>query len=245
MKTFFYTSLIFLFFYGCQKEDKLSFEIQIIENENCEDCPKVFIEMPKALEQNQLSTAINTALKEEVISLLSFDSDEDINSVQKAIKSFNQEYTELQKLYTDETADWEADIKGVISFEDEQYITIVINSHLFTGGAHGYTSTRFLNFDKLGGTEMDNNELFESPSAFSKYAENLFRKAEKIPEDKPINHTGFMFERDSFHLPENIGFTEKGLKLLYNPYEVASFSDGIIEIDIPHSEIKKYLVQKP
>lgn len=232
-------------FYGCQREDKLSYEKQIIENKNCSDCPKVLIEIPKAIEHTKLSSSINTALKEELISLLSFDSEEDINSVQKAIKSFNQEYTELQKLYTDETADWEADIKGVVSFEDQQFITLKLNSYLFTGGAHGYTSTRFLNFDKLSGIEINTNKLFRSPEEFSKYAESLFRKAEKIPENKSINHTGFMFERDSFYLPENIGFTKKGLKLLYNPYEVASFADGIIELDIPHSEIKKYLVQKP
>ena len=245
MKAFFYVLLIFLFFLGCQKEVKHSFEKHIIENKNCADCPKVSIEIPKALDQTTLSKTINTALEEELIAILSFDSEEEIDSIEKALKSFNDGYFQLQELYEDEPNDWEADIKGLVSFEDSQFITITLDSYLFTGGAHGYSSTRFLNFNKLTANEIDNEGLFENSLKFSKFAESLFRKAEKIPEEKSINHTGFMFERDSFYLPENIGFTKKGLKLLYNPYEVASFSDGIIEIEIPHKEIKKYLVQKP
>ncbi len=245
MKAFFYALLTFLFFLGCQKKDKHNFEKQIIENENCTNCPKISIEIPKALDQTMLSKAINTALEEELIAILSFDSEEEINTIEKALKSFNDGYFQLQEIYEDEPTNWEANIKGLVSFEDSQFITITLNSYLFTGGAHGYSSMRFLNFDKLSGNEIDNEALFENSLEFSDYVESLFRKAEKIPKEKSINHTGFMFERDSFYLPENIGFTKSGLKLLYNPYEVASFSDGIIEIEISHKEIKKYLVQKP
>ena len=73
----------------------------------------------------------------------------------------------------------------------------------------------------------------------------MFRQKEGIPKDKSINHTGFMFEQDSFYLPENMGFTKEGLKLLYNPYEVASYADGPIEFTLTHAEIKKYLAIQP
>jgi len=121
----------------------------------------------------------------------------------------------------------------------------VLHSYIYTGGAHGYTSKRFLNFDKKKGVELDNSELFKNVEDFRIFAEEMFREKEEIPKDKSINYTGFMFEQDSFHLPENMGFTQKGLKLLYNPYEVASYSDGTIELVLPHSEIKRYLAKKP
>jgi hypothetical protein len=53
-----------------------------------------------------------------------------------------------------------------------------------------------------------------------------------------------MFEKDSFYLPENIGFTKEGVKLLYNQYEVASYADGTIELTLPYNEVKKYLSTK-
>jgi hypothetical protein len=64
---------------------------------------------------------------------------------------------------------------------------------------------------------------------------------EKIPEGEPINSTGYMFERDTFYLPQNIGFTQDGVKLLYNEYEVASYADGPVELLLPYKEVKKYL----
>ena len=159
--------------------------------------------------------------------------------------SFKNGYLELQELYDDETTAWEAKIDGTVTFEDDNILTIALNSYLFTGGAHGYISKRFLNFNKKKGVELENWQLFIDEEDFRVFAEAVFREKQQIPKDKPINHTGFMFEQDSFYLPENIGFTKDGLKLLYNPYEVASYADGAIEILISHEAVKKYLTKKP
>jgi len=119
-----------------------------------------------------------------------------------------------------------------------------LNSYLFTGGAHGYTTRTFLNFNKRKGKEIENWELFKDLEHFKNFAEAKFRFQEDIPANNPINSTGFMFEQDEFYLPENIGFTEKGLVLLYNQYEVASYADGAIELVLPYGEVKKYLTKK-
>ena len=88
---------------------------------------------------------------------------------------------------------------------------------------------------------MEDWELFEDKEGFEQYAETQFRLQQNIPVNNPINSTGFMFEKNHFYLPENIGFTEKGLKLLYNQYEVASFADGPIELTLPYKDIQKFL----
>lgn len=245
MKSIFYYFLVFLLLFGCQNETKLAFEPYVFENESCDDCPEVSIAIPKALGSSKISKTINTALKEELISLLSFDDEIEVASMNDALKSFKNGYLELQELYDDEPTGWEAKIGASISYEDANFITIILDSYLFTGGAHGYTSKRFLNFDKKKGIELENTELFKSDEDFTAFAEEMFRQKEAIPKGKSINYTGFMFEQDSFYLPENIGFTKDGLKLLYNPYEVASYADGAIELVLPHSEVKEYLTKKP
>ncbi len=230
---------------GCKNESKLTFEPQTISNEACLNCPEITIQIPKALDKTKIAETINTAIEEEIISLLLYDDELEVSTVQDALVSFKNGYLELQKLYSDETTKWEASIQGEITYEDKNLLTIVLNTYLFTGGAHGYTSKQFLNFEKSKAAEIDNSELFSNQADFRMYAESIFRKREQIPRGESINSTGFMFENDSFHLPENIGFTEKGLTLLYNPYEVASFADGTIELVLPHTEVKKYLKQKP
>ena len=75
-------------------------------------------------------------------------------------------------------------------------------------------------------------------------AEAKFRSQEKIPASEPINSTGFMFDGETFYLPENIGFTQEGIQLLYNQYEVASYADGPIVLTLSYKEVKDYLTVK-
>lgn len=187
---------------------------------------------------------VNDALKEEVISLLTFDEDEQPEDIPEAVSSFRKGFEKLQEEFPDETAPWEARIEARVSFENRGLISIALDSYIFTGGAHGYGATRFLNFEKKSGQELDNSQLFNNHRKFAEFAEIQFRSQQNIPKDQAINSTGFMFERNEFYLPENIGFTEKGLKLLYNPYEVASYADGAIGLLLPYKDIRKFLVLK-
>lgn len=244
MKTSVTYIVLFLMLIGCQKAKKLTFEPLDLDETRCSQCPEVTIHIPNALENSKAATTINTALKEEIIELLNYDEDDQASSIKDAVKSFSDGYWELKKLYPEEATAWEAKIEGKITYEDPVLLTIELNSYLFTGGAHGYTSRRFLNFDKIKGKELENWQLFQDREDFQEFAERKFRNQEDIPLEEPINSTGFMFEKDSFYLPENIGFTEEGIKLLYNPYEVASYADGPIVLTLPFKDVEPYLVSK-
>ncbi|MEM9362878.1 MAG: DUF3298 and DUF4163 domain-containing protein [Bacteroidota bacterium] len=232
--------LFILSLLGCENDAKLTFGTFELSKASCEDCPQVQITLPEALDNTNLAKTINTALKEEVIALLSFEEEKDIDSVGHAVESFVTNFHDLKKKFQDEVP-WEAKITGDVVYEDTQMLTLVLNAYVFTGGAHGYNSTSFLNFDKLKGTELENWELFEDEEAFSHFAETKFRIQEKIPQDENINATGFMFDGDVFHLSENIGYVPEGIQLIYNQYEVASYADGPIVLTIPFVEINKYL----
>lgn len=229
---------------GCTDENQLVLEPVQITNSNCKDCPNMSITYPRVIEDTQLGKSINSSVEEEIIALLTFSDTLEVTSVQEAITSFTNGYTELKTVYPKEVIDWEARIEAMVSFENTKIISIQMDSYLFTGGAHGYASTQFLNFDKEKGIEIDTEAFFKDLLEFRNYAESKFRAQEKIPEDAPINSTGFMFEQDSFYLPENIGLTSKGILLLYNQYEVASYADGQIELLIPYSEAKNFLTKK-
>jgi len=241
MRIFLNYLVLLIFLIGCNQSNNLSLENIKLENKSCENCPLVIINIPKATEKDRISDAINTGLQEEIIAELTFDEEDEVADIEDAINSFISGYRDIQKKHPEEVAAWEARINAVVSYEDRQMITIKLDTYLFTGGAHGYGATRFLNFNKNKGSEIEDWELFIDKEDFVRFAENKFRKQEKIPKDESINSTGYMFERDSFYLPENIGFTREGIKLLYNQYEVASYAAGPIELVLPYKEVKKYL----
>ncbi|WP_190810144.1 DUF3298 and DUF4163 domain-containing protein [Flagellimonas sp. S3867] len=244
MRKVIYLLLLFLPILGCENGDKLTFEPIHLTNEVCEGCPKIEIAIPKALDETIISNKINTALEEEIILLLSFDEEQEITSINDAIISFTKSFKELKSKFPDETVGWEASVESDISYEDNDMLTLEFNAYTFTGGAHGYGSTSFLNFDKRKAVELENWELFDDLEGFLKFAEIKFRIQEDIPQDVNINATGFMFERDAFHLSENIGYTAKGIALIYNQYEVASYADGPINLTLPYAEVNKYLKRK-
>jgi len=244
------TPFIYLFLLGllisCKNERQLTLAYEKFSGEACGRCPQISVDIPLVAEKSKLAERINSGITEEISSILLFGENEELRniSVDKAISSFIAAHDEIKALYADETELWEAKIKGKVTYEDKNTLTIALNSYLFTGGAHGYKSIRFLNFDKETGKTLEEWQIFNDKSAFKSLAENAFRKVEGIPLNESINSTGFMFERDSFSLPENIGFTQNGIKLLYNQYEVASYADGPIEILLPYKETQKFLRNK-
>ena len=237
--------LLFVFlFIACQEEKTLVFEALILDETRCSECPEVVINIPKAVEKSKVGETINSSIQEEIIEILNYDDENDATTIKDAVKTFSQGYWDLKKLYPEETTVWEATIDGLVTFEDDSIITIELNTYLFTGGAHGYSSKRYLNFDKSNGVELENWQLFQDRKNFESFAEQKFRDQEQIPTEEPINSTGLMFERDRFYLPENIGFTTEGIKLHYNPYEVASYADGPIEVTLPFKEVEPFLTKR-
>ena len=239
-----YYLLISLLLLGCKNEEKLTIEPVHIANENCADCPIIDITLPKVLDRSKVGRTLETSLREEVIMLLTFDEELEATTIDEAVASFNEGYSGLKDKFEDETAEWEAKINAQVSHDDKNLLTVHLDSYLFTGGAHGYKAIRYLNFDKKKGKELENWELFKNLPDFEKFAEEKFRSKENILKGTSINSTGFMFEKDVFYLPENMGFTDKGLHLVYNPYEVASYADGPIDLLLPYAEIKNFLAYK-
>lgn len=233
--------LSFILLCSCVSDEKLTFNTEHFSNEACEECAIVDIELPVPTQNRKIGRTISNSMNEEVIALLLFEEKKSIRTIPQAINSFESGYKDLIREFPDESIPWEARIKGEVIYENQHLISIRLNSYLFTGGAHGYGSTHFLNFNKKNGEELGRNDLIKNRDKFEEFAEMKFRKQESIPDGASINSTGFMFDRDDFYLPENIGFTEEGLQLLYNPYEVASYADGVIELTLPYKEVQEFL----
>lgn len=243
--------LLFLFIIACKSDQKepaspLFFQnASVVERsgEDCDlpesDCASISLFFPTASGGTEdLSEEINNHIKDHIITLVSSEENPEVSTLEELSAQFILEYEATKEDFTSEPA-WETYIFSRIYYKDEILISIGFNSEVFMGGAHGYRGISFLNIDPRSGELYSRNDLF-TPE-FRKFAERKFREDQGIAEEENINSSGFWFEDERFQLPENIGFEEDRVVLVYNTYEIAPYSDGDYVLEIPLEEARPYL----
>lgn len=240
-------SFLILLCLSCSKE--LNFENQSFEKTttlDCtENCPNIQLEIPIAKNANIISDSINNAVFAAVKSIVDFgDKPNSSSDYEQLAHSFIQAYEKLKKDFPKDRFGWEAKIEGKIKHSSEHILNIEINHYTFTGGAHGYAGLRSLIFDPKTGKKIENEKLFKNWELFKVFAETKFRNKYEIPKDQPINSTGMFFENDVFQVSQNIFFTDEGILLHYNPYEIAAYVDGSRNLLIKYDEANDYLITK-
>lgn len=239
----FFTTLLI----SCQKETSApEFEelnIDQVSSQDCnpeeENCAFISINVPWVKNAGARNKTINHHIERHVLNLVDFQEENEFNSLEELSQNFIDNYEASAREFPEYNIPWEASVNGRVLYTSPEIISIEFNLALFTGGAHGYTSRSYLNFDPETGEPFSNEELFTS--GFKDYAEQIFRKKNEIPVEEPINSTGFFFENDSFQLPQNIGFYKNKIILRYNAYEVASYAEGGIQIEIPREEAQNFI----
>ncbi|OYX84944.1 MAG: hypothetical protein B7Y83_06490 [Flavobacteriales bacterium 32-34-25] len=239
--------ILFLLCISCSKE--LNFENQSFEKTSTldcsENCPKIQLEIPVAKNAKIISDSINKTVFTAVKSIIDFgDKPNNSTDYEQLANSFIKAYEKLKTDFPKDRFGWEAKIEGEIKYSSKHILNIEINHYTFTGGAHGYAGSRSLLFDPKTGKKIPNEKLFKNWELFKIFAETKFRNKYKIPRDQAINSTGMFFENDVFQVAQNIFFTDKGIILHYNPYEIAAYVDGSRDLLIKYDEANDYLITK-
>lgn len=227
----------FLVLFSCKKDVPLSFSDKTIEKK---DNVSVLISYPRAEGNEAVATRINTVVENFLANEVNMSEQLDKSlTLDKAIEGFDNEYKSFKEDFSDTTQQWEALIESEVSYESETIICIAINSYLDTGGAHGNSHVTFLNFDKKTGKLLAQSDIIKDLEDFKKFVQPYFEKASQSLSDEDNIEDPFYGE--GFQLPENIGFGEDGIILLYNVYEIASYAQGVTEFRIPYKTAIPYL----
>lgn len=235
LKKIFCYNLLFLLLIGCKKEVSLSFSEEIITSETDAIIEIVY---PKANGDKLVSNAINTTIETHISNTLNFDADKESVAFNQAIKTFNNNFKTFKNEFPDSSQKWEALIDGEVIYQSPEVISLALNTYIDTGGAHGNGQITLFNFNPETGLEYKNKAIIKNSEAFLELARSHFKAELNDDANKSIED---YFWGDDFKLPENIGFSHDGIILLYNTYEIASYSQGITEFTIPYEEANKYL----
>tara|TARA_R110002049_G_scaffold85746_3_gene218084 strand:+ start:8813 stop:9532 length:720 start_codon:yes stop_codon:yes gene_type:complete len=192
----------------------------------------------KAEGKDKLSKTINSNVDNALVETLS--TAESKNDLKTILKEFNKEYLDFKKDFSEESEPvWELDIETELVYQSEAIITIAISTYEFKGGAHGNDQIKFLNLDAKTGHVLNLDDFIENNDEFKALAKSHFTKTVQL-KDSAVNMEDVFFGKP-FQLPENIGYSDDGLVLLYNVYEVASYDQDYIEFVIPFEELGSYL----
>lgn len=228
---------VFLFLLSsCDSEFKpVVFETTEINNTYEADISVIY---DKAIGKNELSKTINFKIEEAIITTLS-DATKKTN-LESILKDFNSEFINFKKDFPDASEPvWELHIETEKIYRSDEVITLAVSTYEFKGGAHGNDKIKFLNLNAKTGEVLNQKDIIENLKDFKVIAKSHFVKS-LDRDSEQIKMEDFFFGKP-FQLPENIGFSEDGLVLLYNVYEVASYNQGFTEFVIPFNEVESLL----
>ena len=145
----------------------------------------------------------------------------------------------------------------VIKANSHTTLSVVITASVFDGGIHDYSYSFALNFDLSDGSLFTPAAVFNVTA--SKYLSEIYDRiyAEiDIDSEKYYSQYKDFIEQYSLYItneaysPLSIPldrwyFSEEGLSVLYNPYEIATYSEGIITFTISYDDIGSILDVNP
>lgn len=225
-------------FFSCKKEETLTISEEVLTPKTQAEIEIVY---PKLNGNSKVAKTINTTITSEISKSIQFSDTINNNlSITEAIAKFEDEYMDFVKQFPTTQMKWSTTVDGEVSYQSAEVITVGLNTYANTGGAHGNGFIKLLNFDAKTGKLLNRNAIIKDTVALSKLAKMYFLKATETKEvDGKID---YFFWGKGFHLPEQIGFTDDGLLLLYNTYDIASYAQGITEFTIPYSDVDDFLL---
>ncbi|MDR2026691.1 MAG: DUF3298 and DUF4163 domain-containing protein [Prevotellaceae bacterium] len=136
------------------------------------------------------------------------------------------------------------DISPEEVYQNEHIISFAYNWMIYEGGAHPNSGKFCFVLDKNTGNKVNYRSLTEGhETEFLNIAETEFRTQSGIKADEKI-YDIYWFKDGKFHLTDNYTFTSEGLVFCYNPYEIAPYSFGLIQLTLPYEKVEK-LIQWP
>jgi hypothetical protein len=153
-----------------------------------------------------------------------------------------QDYKNLKKTNPDWKGNFELDCKVNVIRQDSSLLALEYNGYQYTGGAHGGTKIRYLNWNVKQTKKILLSDILKPgyEAELTAIGEKIFRKQENLDATTPLSRDYF-FKDGKFALNQNFLITPFGLKFLYNQYEIKPYAAGQTTLDIPYAQIKALL----
>ncbi len=212
-------------------------------SEKSDNCSYFLLEYPTTdPEKYQNAAILNDQIKSEVMDLLKpVATNISENSFEEIAHGFLDRYRQFKKDFPESHQRWHLKMTANEIWQSQNLVTIKFNYQDFTGGAHPNYACFFKIYAKQDGLEMPLEDLVTDTGKIRQLAEKKFRELKNIPVDKALNNSSYNFSNNKFMLNNNFGMDSTGLFFLYNPYEIAAYSEGTTKIHLSFDELRGLL----
>ncbi len=125
-----------------------------------------------------------------------------------------------------------------IKYNDNDFLSVVEEENMFTGGAHGIMVRNSSNIDFGNKKQIYLNDLFETEG----YENVLNRMIDELMQKKSEDYTElWKVPRIQAEHQYNFYITDTDLVIYFQPYELSYYARGFIEFPLSLTELRGYL----
>ncbi len=158
-------------------------------------------------------------------------------AVERSAKGFIQTFIDLRKSGS-AMSNFIQNTRGSIR-NMGTYATVDVTSSGYSGGAHGFDYIAIANFDLKTGKKLLLTDLITSEAALKKIATKIFRKLNKIPDDKTINEYGYTIDdNEKFEFANNFALKKDQIEFYYGRYEAGPYVMPPPMLNIKYDEMR-------
>ena len=128
---------------------------------------------------------------------------------------------------------WEENFYMRFISHKNNVLTLTFGSDGYSGGAHGYYTILYKNFDLKKNQTVQLSDVFTDVQKINWDA--ILSKHFNVEEQKE------MLLVDKIPVNDNFYYNDKGITFVYNQYEITAYAAGVVEITVPFAELKSYL----
>lgn len=136
---------------------------------------------------------------------------------------------------------WELKTEADTLYASPELLTVKLETYAYTGGAHPNSNVALYVFDRETGRTLSLTDLVSDSAALLNVVERTFRKQQDLSSQANLEEQGYFLQDGRFFLPANIGMNRTGMVFYYNPYEIAAYALGPIEVTVPYDQLSGIL----
>jgi hypothetical protein len=161
------------------------------------------------------------------------------------IQTYRNFYQEIFAMAEDDSEppssafDWNyREVHGIRVYS--QLLIVDRTREYYTGGAHGMVETSYFLIDPAEKKQIHLRDLFRdgTAEALQERVEAALRVYSGLAEGEPLS-SGYYFDDSVEELPDNFCLTPQGITFHWNPYEIAPYAVGPVEITVPYAEVEE------
>lgn len=131
-------------------------------------------------------------------------------------------------------------ISSAVAFSP-QFIVYQVMTSMYDGGAHGISLSRYITY------LFNSNRILDIPTAFRQGSEEGLLQAIRdqlmtqygATSLDELNNNGIF--TDQLYVSPNFYIHGYDIVFHYNPYDIAAFSEGNIDVSVPYQALAEYL----